>query len=157
MAVTRYILSITVRDYAQRDSVIQYYVKSAPATAWVADPNGVGAAPVKALIDATLALTDGNLVQVQVGRAEVENTVTAVTDPTALRGNKAVINYRANARAFVVSIPARNTATGFVLKPNSVELDLDGNLLPPWITAFEAVATSIDGGTPKVEAGYFAD
>lgn len=157
MAVSRYILSITVRDYAQRDSVIQYYVNPTAAKAWVTDPAAVAAQPIANLITATLALTSAKVVQVQVGRAEVENTVAEVTDNTALRGNKAVINYRANARAFVVSIPARNQATGFVLKPNSVEVDLDGNLFPNWEAAFEAVATSIDGGTPVVEAAYFAD
>ena len=158
MAITRFILSITYRDYAGRDSVVQYYIKPSLAMAWVADPQGAGdAAKVETLIAATSALTSARIVAAQCTRAEVQETVATVTNVDALRGNRAIFGYRARGRAFVVSIPARNMATGIETKPNSVEINMATKLVPAWKTAFQDVALSIDGGEVAVETGYLAD
>lgn len=156
----QYLASVTVRDGAGRDGVVQLYVPLASGQAYwaAADKAARDATAVGQLLSKAVAATGGVEVQRSVSLMDITDPVT-LPDEDILRGNKVVIGYRSSGRAFTLTLPCRTgDVADYTQKPDSIEIDIDAaGDLKTFIQAMEATALSITGSSVDVVKAYVND
>lgn len=139
----RWLASMTLRDYAERDSVWQVYVPEATAKLYFA-------ANDKAARDATAIgtlfgylLTVSKMKEVQRAVTVIDETAPVATvDEGVLRGNKIVMYGQTGPDGWTLSVPGRDD-TAYTLKTNSFEIDIEA--AGDFKTFYEAVETTCLG------------
>lgn len=150
--------TVTVKDGANRDSIISINVPAATAQAYLAaaDDAARAASTVGALLTAAVAATGG---------AEVKRSVSieSITDPVTipaeevLRGNKVVLGVASGGANFTMTLPCRD-ASKYTPKPDSIEIDIDANgPLKTFIGLYNAGAVSVRGSSVRVTKAYVND
>lgn len=156
--INKYVASVTYRDGVQRDSVVSVYVSEADAEAWItaADETARTATDVGTLFEKMDALVAGTLIRRSVS---LEQLVDLPANPAddILRGNKLAVEFIADGRNYVMTIPCRNPAS-FTQKDDSLEVELGtGAAVPAFITAFQNVAVTRAGDSVTVRRIRVAD
>lgn len=121
----RWLASMTLRDYAERDSVFQVYVPEATAKLYFAanDKAARDATAIGTMFAALLDCTQMEEVQRAVTVIDEKAPVPSAADGVA-RGNKIVMYGQTGPDGWTQSIPGRDPAA-YTLKTNSIEIDIE--------------------------------
>lgn len=123
----RWLASVTLRDYALRDSVFQVYVPEATAKAYfaAADKAARDATTIGGLMTALSTVSKMKEVQRSVTIID-ETAPVADADTGVARGNKIVMYGQAGPDGWTLTIPGRDE-TAYTLKTDSIEIDVDAD------------------------------
>jgi len=139
-------MSMTLRDYANRSSVVKIRIPEATAKLYfaAADKAARDATAVGLLFGALLTVTE----MVEESRScYVQDETSPVTLPATgiVRGNKAVLLGETGSEGFRLSIPGRDPAS-YTLKTNSIEIDIEAaGDFKDFIALLEAAALGVGG------------
>lgn len=121
----RWLASMTLRDYAQRDSVWQIYVPEATAKLYfaAADKAARDATAIGVLFGYLLTVSKMSEVQRQVSVVDETAPVAAVASGV-FRGNKIVMYGQTGPDGWTLSVPGRDE-TAYTLQTNNIDIDIE--------------------------------
>lgn len=154
----RWTASMTLRDYAERDSVWQVYVPEATAKLYfaAADKTARDATAIGGLFTKLLTVSKMKEVQRQVSVID-EMAPVASVDVGVARGNKIVMYGQTGPDGWTLSVPGRDDAS-FTLKTNSIEIDIEeAGDFKTFYEAVETVAVGKGGLAIDVQAASIND
>jgi len=156
--IARYILSITVIDGVNRESVIQYYVKSADAKAYMAaaDTAARNATNLGVLINNVEALTLAGTMKWAISGEFLQDDPRPIADDV-LRGNKLLFHLASGGRGLISTIPARDP-TAYTQDADSLSIGLAaGDDVNTWVTQVNAYVVDAFGNSVVVTGGEIVD
>lgn len=156
--IARYLLSVTVVDGVNRDSVIQYYIKAADAKAYfaAADTAARAATAIGVLIQRVLAITLAGALKWAVSGEFAQDDPRPIDDDV-LRGNKLSFGLSSGGRGLTTTIPARNPAE-YTQSADSLNISLTGgDGVQDWITQVEGYVVDQFNNPVVVTSGRVVD
>ena len=156
--IARYILSITVIDGVNRESVIQYYVKSADAKAYMAaaDTAARNATNLGVLNNDVEALTLAGTMKWAISGEFLQDDPRPIADDV-LRANKLLFHLASGGRGLISTIPARNPAA-YTQDADSLSIGLAaGDDVNTWVTQVNAYVVDAFGNSVVVTGGEIVD
>jgi hypothetical protein len=156
---TRWVLSITLVDGAERTSVATFYVKQADAVAYnaAADDAARDATTLGQFIFKYTALTDMYTVAHQVGKEVVINPPPGFPADDVLRGNKLSFSTKHGGLGSAFTVPGRD-ATSYTQMGASVNILLDSPTnMDDFVTAYNATIIDAFGNASTIISGKVVD
>lgn len=154
----KWFASMTLRDYANRPSVVAIRVPEATAKLYMAaadkaarDATAIGLY-FAGLLTVTEMVEESRSVYVMDETAPVTLPATGV-----VRGNKAVMLGETGAEGYRLSIPGRD-ASSYTLKTNSIEVDINADgAFKDFIALLETVALGVGGLSVSITEAILND